>query len=273
MTTAARKRIRAFVLSIVFVALHASAADRQKIRALNVSLHPLLTLASAALQGNLRNRQDIVRCLGTGALAGFAFFEGKQLAGNGHVRTGLAVANVAASVTRNVAAGRSSMARIGMTIGPTRLEVSTPFDRNPSSRLHLQVSLSDAVAMGMMRSRSDRMQWRDGLISFLKSRRYEADHRQFSGYTIGVFPGTTFHATPTTWHHETIHVIEAIQADSIEPPYCAWLRRCSDQKSADFRLIRLEPVQLGVIPALGGGALSLQDYTKRWTEIEATRLA
>ena len=248
------------------VAGHAAAADRQRIRVLNVSLQPLLTLASAALHGRGLERSDIVRCLGVGAGAGYAFYQSKRLAGDGHTGQALVIANLAASMTRNVAAGRGAFSRIGLTFGPTWTEVSTPLDN--TSGVHVELSVSDTVAGAMMWHRSNRLMWRDGLLAFGKHGTYDYDHRHFRGYTIGVFPGTTFRTSQVTWHHETIHVIQAIQADALEPPACAWLRKCDENKPQSWFQLKL-----GVLPAVGGGLSTLPDYPDRWNEIEATRLA
>jgi hypothetical protein len=268
------RKVRALAsLMIVLLAGNLSAADRQRMRAFNVGLHPVFMLASAALQRKLHNHNDVIRCLTEGAAAGYVFFESKVITSQGHVRTGFAMANVASSVTRNVIAGRHPFARLGLTIGPSRTEVSTPFEKDASARFHVQFSLSDVGAMVWMKQKNGHLAIRSGRIGFRADSCYAADHRCFPGYTIAVFSGTTYNADRETWYHESIHTIQAIQADSIEPPYCGWLRKCSEDKLKTSRMIELEPVQLGVLPIVGGGALSLQDYTKRWTEIEATWLA
>jgi hypothetical protein len=113
---------------------------------------------------------------------------------------------------------------------------------------------------------------RDGKVAFHSRTTYNTDGRYFTGYAIGGFSGTTYDATETTWHHESVHGIQAIQGDSVEPPGCAWLRHQCGDRVARHR-IAWEHYQLGVFPAVGGAALTRQDYTKRWTEIEATWLA
>ncbi|MBV9495034.1 MAG: hypothetical protein JOZ54_12365 [Acidobacteria bacterium] len=263
-------------LSLLIILLLASnrieAESRRRIAAFNVGLQPALTLASAAIQGKLRTRGDWWRCIRAGAIAGGGFYEAKVLDGNGHTRAALATASLASSITRNAAAGRPELARVGMPIGPLWLDASTPFDKDPVAPLHLQTSVAELVAFALERQENDRIVFRDGLIAFRKSGRYEHDRRRFTGYTFGVFPGTSDDATQKTWHHETVHVIESMQADSVEPPACAWLRRCNPLRRK-FGILTWEPLQLGVLPASGGLLLSKQDYPERFTEIEATWLA
>jgi hypothetical protein len=266
-----------YLLSILSAAMiapdRAECASRQRIAAFNVSLQPVFTIASAAVQGNLRTRHDWARCLRSGAVAGLGFYEAKRLAGNGHTLQALAVANVASSLTRNAAAGRPALARLGIAVGPAWVDVSTPLDKNRVAPIHLQVSASEMVALALTWRQNDRIVLRDGLVSFRKTGRYNYDDRNFAGYTIGVFSGTTLDATQKTWHHETIHVIQSIQADSVEPPACAWLRRPCKASRRRLGFMTWEPLQLGIVPASGGGILSQQDYTKRCPEIEATWLA
>jgi hypothetical protein len=241
----------------LLVAMPAIPAERSRMRAWNVGLQPVFTLLSAAVQGKLRSRTDFARCLGVGAIAGYGFSRSKKLAADGHARSGLVLANASASLSRNVAAGRSALSRLGVTAGPLRLDISTPFDANAAAHIHVQASISEAAALFLMWRRSDRLVWRDGLIAFRKNRRYEGDGRHFPGYAIGAFAGTTNHAPAIVWNHEVVHVIQSLQADSVEPPACAWLsRRCGSTSGASSKLIKWEPIQLGVIPVTGGLVLS-----------------
>lgn len=269
-----RKRFALFVLATLVLletsSLHA--ADERKIRLLNVSLHPLFTLASSAFRGQLHTRADVSRCLITGFFGGYAFYESKIAAGRGDIRTALVVANLASSLTSNVAAGRHPLARLGITIGPARAEFSTPFEQERSAMVYIGLSAYETASLMRMRSASDKMEWRDGLIAFRKRQPYHGDGRDFGGYTFGVFPGTQYGTVDSTWNHEVIHAIQAMQRDALEPSYRTWLRR-REQTPAHFKLVRLEPLNLGVFPSINDGLIDRQDYTDRWTEIEAWRLA
>jgi len=266
-----------YLLLILFAAViapeRAKCASRRRIAALNVSLQPVFTIANAAIQGNLRTRYDWARCLRSGSVAGLGFYEAKLLAGNGHTIQALAIANIASSITRNTAEGRPALARLGIAAGPLWVDVSTPLDKDRVAPVHLQLSASEMVAFALTWRQNDRIILRDGLISFSKTGRYNYDDRNFTGYTVGMFSGTTLDATQETWHHETVHAIQSIQADSVEPPACAWLRRPCKASRRRLGFMTWEPLHLGIIPAAGGGLLSQQDYTRRWTEIEATWLA
>src|SRR5688572_8963935 len=82
-----RSYLLAFLM-VFYVARPASAADRQKIRALNVGAQAIMTLISGAVQGHVRSPRDVARCLLAGSASGFGFYEAKSLIGRHHERTG-----------------------------------------------------------------------------------------------------------------------------------------------------------------------------------------
>ena len=269
-----RRLVVLTVTLLVSVTMHAD--EQRKILQWNVAMQPVLTLASAAVQGKLRTRDDWKRCLRIGAATGVAFYGSKRLVGQGRVIEGLMLANVASSMTSNAAAGRHALSRIGVTVGPVRAEFSTPKEEERSARVHLSTSITELVSLGVMWERSDEITIRDGLISFRRDDRYpdvlDGDQK-FPAYTIGMFPGMSPEATETTWRHEVVHVIQAMQIDALEPGYCEWGRRDCKKKPASERWFEIEPPRIGLFPGTGAGAMSFLDYDQRWTEIEAHRLA
>lgn len=269
---------RAWILTATLLfAVTASGDDQRTLLRWNVAIQPLMTLASAAVQGKLRTWDDWKRCLRTGATAGVAFYGSKRLVADGHVLEGLALANVASSMTSNAAAGRHALSRIGVTLGPVRAEFSTPKETQRPARIHLSTSVAELVALGMMWERSDDITIRDGLISFRRDTDYpdvRDENLTFDGYTIGVFPGVSREATETVWRHEVIHVIQVMQLDALEPGWCEWGRFDCKEKPPGVKWFELEPLRLGVFPGAHAGAMTFfLDYDERWTEIEAYRLA
>jgi hypothetical protein len=270
------RRISAFVFTVLFAfATHAD--DRQRVLIANVVIQPLFTLASAAVQDKLHTWPDWKRCLGVGAASGLAFYGSKRLVGDGHVIEGLALANVAASMTSNAAAGRHALSRIGVTLGPVRAEFSTRKEPDRSARIHFSANAAELAAFGVMLSRSDEISFRDGLIAFRRDDRYPDlldKNLKFPAYTIGMFPGTSPEATETAWRHEVVHVIQAMQIDALEPGMCEWGRfDCKKKEPSNERWFEFEPLRLGVFLGAGAGAMSPLDYDQRWTEIEAHRMA
>lgn len=269
------RRMLVFAVTLLLVVpMHAD--DQQKILGWNVAIQPLLTLASAAVQGKLKKPDDWKRCLRVGATAGVAFYGSKRLVGNGRVIEGLALANVASSMTSNAAARRHALSRIGVTFGPVRAEFSTSKESNRPARIHLSTSVAELVSLGYMWSRSNDVTIRDGLLSFRRDTRYP-DIRDknvtFPAYTVGMFPGMSPEATETTWRHEVIHVIQIMQVDALEPGKCEWGRFDCKEKPASDQWLEFEPLRLGIFPGAVGGAMSSLDYDQRFTEIEAHRMA
>jgi hypothetical protein len=269
---------RSFVLTVtLLVAVTMHADDQREILRWNVAIQPLMTLASAAVQGKLRTWDDWKRCLRIGATTGAAFYGSKRLVADGRVIEGLALANVASSMTSNAAAGRHALSRIGVTFGPVRAELSTPKDKERPARVHLSTSISELVSFGMMWERSDDITIRDGLISFRRDTDYpdfRDENLTFPGYTIGVFPGTSPAASETVWRHEVVHVIQVMQVDALEPGWCEWGRLDCRKKPASDRWFEIEPLRIGIFPGANAGAMTFfLDYDQRWTEVEAYRLA
>ena len=270
-----RPLILALTVSLLFAGT-VRAGDQEKILWQNVALQPLLTLASAAVQGKLRTWDDWKRCLRIGAASGAAFYGGKRLAGDGHVIEGLILANVASSLTGNAAAGRHALSRIGVTFGPVRAEVSTPKEKERPARIHLSTSVAELVSLGLMWDRSDRITIRDGLVSFRRNTRYpdlRDENVTFGAYTIGVFPGISPDANATAWGHEVVHVIQSMQIDALEPGACEWGKFDCRTKPRSDKWLELEPLRLGVFPGAVALGLTSLDYDQRWSEIEAYRLA
>jgi hypothetical protein len=253
------------------------ARDQEKVLWQNVALEPLLTLASAAVQGKLHGWKDWKRCLRIGAASGAAFYGSKKLVGDGHVIEGLILANVASSMTSNAAAGRHALSRIGVTFGPVRAEVSTPKEKERPALIHLSTSVAELISLGIMWERSDDITVRDGLISFRRDTRYpdlRDANAKFGAYTIGVFPGLSPDANAKGWSHEVVHVIQSMQADALEPGRCEWGKfDCRTPPPSD-KWLELEPLRLGVFSGTIAGVVTLgRDYDRRWSEIEAYRLA
>ena len=249
------------------------AAERGRIRAINVALQPVLTVLSAALQGHLTNKADWTRCLTAGAAAGYIFYDAKARAGRGSVAPAWLEAHAAASLSANAAAGRSPLSRLRLTLGPFRADVTTPFEKNPDAAVHVGVSFAEFGALTKMQQhRNGHLVFRDGRLAFRTTKCYEADNRCFPGYTVGVFSGTIYGATSDTWPHESVHAIQALQADSVEPPSCAYFRSCSAPPQG-WKQVRFDGIDLGILLAAGGYAVNRSPYERRPTEIEAWRLA
>lgn len=250
----------------MLLALPVRAADRQKIATINVSATALVTLASCYVQKHARTWREAARCLGVGAIAGVGFYQAKRLAGRGDITEGWLIANAATSLVENTTAGEHPLGRIGYTFGPFRLRVATPLDRAQESVLDLDVSLAETIYLGRMLVDQEDVDIRDGMLWWETRNPVREDDRVFLGYTWGIYPGAWRRARETTWNHEGVHAVQALQVDSVEPPALTLER--------GRRLIRLGHVRLGALNLADNIAHgNLVDYEDRWAEIEAYRLA
>src|SRR5438309_3199026 len=147
------RRLTSIALLMCFASA-ASAADRGRIRTLNVALQPVLTTLSAAIQGHLQTTKDWRNCLLGGTAAGYVFYDAKKRAGSGAVFPAWMEANAAASLSANAVAGRNPFSRLRLTLGPVRTDVSMPFDSERNAAVHFSASIAEIGSLGMMWYRS-----------------------------------------------------------------------------------------------------------------------
>jgi hypothetical protein len=270
------KRIAVVVLALLLVAGDAAAATERRIRSLNIGAQAVMTLVSGLLQRKVQSFADAARCLGTGAAAGYGSFESKILVRNGHVQQGWLLANASSSLSENAAAGKHPLAQIGYTVGPLRLRVSIPrLDRGADAYSYLDLSTSETASLIYAFNGNGKVHFRSGMIVFEKRTPYpRSGHaRGFDGYTWGIYPGVwrDTRAPDEILHHETIHAIQSLQADAVEPSF--EMLTVHPSATSTRRLIRFDHLKLGIVGFGNGLAVGRDPYVERWTEIEAYRLA
>jgi hypothetical protein len=261
-------RAIAFVLTLS-VAARAHAADG---RALNIGAQAVITTLSGYLQGHCRGR-ELLRCLGAGAVAGYGFFEAKNMISHDDVTAGWIVANLAASLSENASGGKHPLAQVGYSVGPFRVRVPiSRFDRHADSYVYVDASLAEAISLLRAYDMSDATSFRRGMIMFERDTAYPAsDGGTFDGTTWGMFPGVGPGADRALWHHEIIHAVQSLQAEAAEPAFRMFTYEPSKQETK--RIIRFEHLHLGVIKGLNDYLTDRQPYDERWSEIEAYDIA
>jgi hypothetical protein len=272
----APRRFVAVLLVVTAIAANpAAAADLKKIRTINIGAQALMTLVSGAIQGKVRSGRDVVRCLAAGSVAGYGFYEAKVMIRDGNVQTGWLTANVAGSLSENAAAGKHPLAQVGYSIGPLRIRLSIPrFDPGADAYAFVDISEYETVTLIQAFEDHDRIRFRSGLIAFERDTLYPVDDDSVSvvGVAWGIYPGVWTGADRSTWHHEVIHAVQALQGDAVEPsfPIFTYTPRRPDQRK---RIIRFEHLKLGTVNFANDLAIRQQRYEERWTEIEANRIA
>lgn len=253
-------RRRALLLLLLF-ALPATAASREQIATINIAGTSLFTYLSCLVQKKARPRT----CLAAGALAGLGFYQAKRLAGRGDIATGWIVANVSSSIVENTASGAHPLSRIGYTFGPLRFRVSTPAEKDRPSWVDIDVSAAETGFLARALNDADDVDVRDGMLWYETRDPRREDNVIFHGYTWGIFPGVWTGAAQHTWHHEAVHVMQAQQLDSFDPPALTLQRKP--------RAVRIRYLRAGALNLADNLISSRLPYEDRWAEIEAFRLA
>lgn len=282
------RHVRASSASIlVFVLLfegNALAADRPTIAAFNVGIQAGLTLVRSAIQRKVRSRHDVFRCLLWGGVSGAGFYGAKELIGSDKFAAGWLVANVAASVSENVAAGWHPVAQIGYSVGPVRFRVPLPkFQPDSDAHVYYDVSAFQVITLLWAMADHDRMRLKGGMLAFERDAPYpgrkqgeDPNTQSFvAGRTAGMFPGVwtgiqELGFLDVVWRHEAVHAVQSLQFDAVEPSFAFLTNEAEATPGVKKRLIRFEHVKLGIVnltdDAIEAGA------DNPWREIEAYTL-
>lgn len=246
------------------------AADRERIATLNVVGTTLLTYLGCVAQSKLLKRPTShKRCIVAGAIGGTGFYQAKRLAGEGHITTAWAVANLSSSAIENTMLGDHPLSRIGYSFGPFRLRLATPFDREKESIVDLDVNLAEAGYLARAVLDADDVDVRDGMIWWETRNPDVQGDLVFHGYTWGAFPGVWSGAQKHVWNHEAVHAIQSLQLDSVEPPLFD-LREASRRARTP---LRIRYVRAGALNLTDNIVWAQAPYEQRWAEIEAYRFA
>jgi hypothetical protein len=251
------------------------AADRSRIRTINIGSQGVVTLITGVVQGKVRTPRDVARCLLTGFVSGYGFYEAKNMIGRGNTQSGWIVANVAASLSENVAAGKNPLAQVGYSIGPFRLRVPLgKLDPSADSYVFVDVSAYEAVKLVDAIRDNDRLRFRSGLIAFERDSIYDREGDIITvGRAYGIYPGVWVDADSRVWPHEVIHAVQSLQLDAEEPSIPFLSYRPATRPGQPKRLIRFEHFKVGLMNLANDNILGNQRYENRWVEIEAYRLA
>ena len=252
---------------VLLPAMKAQAVSERTIALGNVLGSSLTTLVRGLLQGEVHGVKDAVKMLGYGAAGGFGFYQAKKQMAAGRTFGGVVLANLSASVIDNVTSGEGPLSYIGITLPLVRLEVATPLARGARSLLRFTVSPRDAISLAMSLSKSDRVRFQGGLLSF------EADTplaEGVRGWAYGIFPTVVSGKPESVFRHEAVHVVQSLQlmAASPEPFLKGYRREEGRMKLLSFAGFRTQA--LGLVNDLT--LARAQSYTRYWKEAEAYAL-
>jgi hypothetical protein len=263
----------------------AAAADRPAIAAVNVGMQAGLTLVRSVVQRKVRSRRQVLRTLLWGGVSGTGFYTAKELVASERFASGWIVANLAASVSENVAVGLHPLAQIGYSLGPVRFRVPlATFQKDADARVYVDVSAYQTTALLWAMAGHERMRLKGGLLAFERDTPYresqkagDPDVRGFvAGRTAGMFPGVwtgieTFGVLDEAWRHEAVHAVQSLQFDAVEPSFGFLTKEREGTPNAEKQLIRFEHLKLGLVNITED---VLESGSQRpWREVEAYRLA
>jgi len=256
--------------SLLLVPPAQQAASESTIRLYNVAGQAAFTLIKGVIQGHVRNFRDVVKTLAYGSAAGYGFYQSKRLAGKGNVTAGVMLANLSASISENVAFGRHPLSHIGYNLGPARLDIATPFARNPRAIVNLSVVPRDLVSFVYSLKNADRLSFRNGLLVFTAKDPIQSNAL---GWTRGIYPTVLEgHEDDYVYHHESIHAIQQIQSISLSPePLLQMEPGFGESKPRLFSFSGLRMNFLGL--GMDLFTSKVQDYNENIYEVEAYHFA
>lgn len=194
-------------------------SERERIALANVGLTSVFALARGLAEGRVRTVRDGVEVAGWGAVAGAGFYAAKDQVGRGRGALGLGLAFASASLAENAATGGGVAGHVRVGFGPADLRLRTPLATRPGLAVAVEVDPLGAVALVAVPLTGGRPVVRGGALTYV----HPALERQQSGgfYTPGMAVGrvvlTEDDPRDLVVRHETIHLVQAVQASAVTP--------------------------------------------------------
>ncbi len=227
----------------------------------NVIGNAVTTLVRGLVFGQIKSVGDALKMAAYGGVAGYGFYQAKNLVSSGSITAGVALANLSASVSENVSMGQHPLAYVGYSIGFSRVRIATPLAKNPVAIINFDVSARDIVSTVMAIKYADGFSFKGGLFTFTAKASYTG---KALGWTFGPYATVLDGAGDHVLGHEAVHVIQNLQLSAASP--YEPLMKYSGRKTRLFGFSGLRLDALGVANDL---AMNAQEYRSQWKEIEA----
>lgn len=210
-----------------------------------------------------------------GAVAGYGFYQARDWVGDDRIQQGIALSYLSASITENIQYGDHALSYLRYGLGPVGVRVSTPLAEDKPYNVAVEWDFVELGYFANALTEGQSFGIRDGIINGIASgeggqlenhQGREANARAY-GSTVIMEPQVV--DRDDIWRHEAVHVTQAIQYGSLATRYSRHKIK-QDPKSYsstawDFR------IGYGVL--FMDYALNRGDYTERWHEQEAERMA
>lgn len=242
---------------------HPDPAGRAELVAANVGITGLMALARGVATGNVKSVPDGLVVLGTGAVAGFGFYEAKRLIGQERQATGTALAFASASVVENVASGEHPLGYVRFGPGPFDVRVRTPLARLGGPPVRLEIDPLASAGLFLPLFSTYEMGWCGVTLCYATPANPGAP--EIWGHAVGRLLLLSGDVDVMVETHELIHYVQALQISAVTPYGTAnALGLGGPEWNVDLRLDWLY--------GLLGATSTFQDYHERWSEIEAHSL-
>lgn len=263
-TNKAKTTYGLIIMMVLFLMVpnQAKAATETEITLANVGGNAVATLLRGVLEGKVKNLKDAGKMLLYGGAAGYGFYQSKKLVANGNTFAGVMLANISASVTENTAVGNHPLSHIGYSLGPIRVRVATPLNKDGGATINMDVSPKEIISLVAAFKNADSFSFKDGLFTF----KAQQQLGQAIGWCYGLYPTVMDGTDNYVYNHEVVHVVQNLQlmASSYEP----FMKYGGEKGTFSFSGVRLQT--LGVVADLSLSQFSYEDNLK---EIEAFHFA
>ena len=227
----------------------------------NIIGNAVTTLVRGLVSGQVRNLGDALKMAAYGGAAGYGFYQAKNLVSGGNITAGVALANLSASVSENVALGQHPLAYIGYSIGFSRIRVATPLAKNPAAIINFDISARDLVSTVMAIKYADGFSFKGGLFTFSAKESYTGSAL---GWTFGPYATVLEGAGDHVLGHEAVHVVQNLQLMAASP-YEPFMFK----KSRKTRIFGFSGLRLDALSVANDLAMNAQEYRSQWKEVEA----
>ena len=265
MTTMKRMMVVMVVaaMSFGFFTTHIQAASESTIAVSNMIGTGFTTLISGLINGRVKSIGDGLEMFLYGGAAGYGFYQSKKLVANGSIPLGMVLANLSASVSENAAMKENPLAYINLTWAFARVRIATPLASNARSTIGIDISSREIVNLALSIANSDKVSFRDGMLSFESTNMY----RNALGWNRGMFATTVTGTPEMVYRHEMVHVVQNMQLSSqnfYEPFLNFESREEEGRNFFSFQGLRVDA--MGIANDL---LMGLQSYESQWKEVEA----
>lgn len=276
MSTVATRFMATLLLTHAFCvsAIAGNVTCKPEIRRNNIVANALFTTLFRSLNGELKSWSDVGESVFYGGAAGYLFYKGREMIGDGHENAGIFTTYLASSITENTTLNEHPLAYLRMGIGPLDIRAATPWATRHEPAVSIGVNAIDAFGLvtSMVSNKADDYRLRNGVVTATDRGIIEDD---FDGYTVGrtVFIKEEAQDDLGLWRHELIHTTQYVQYSSFgamgyNPFDFDKLKTQTTEQSSVGMHVRIEWFN-AIVNQLDQN----RDYQDRWSEIEAARLA